>query len=102
MVPKAVLSMQAASVTLGIDPAEMGDGSSSFNQLGGDSLAAIQFAREVDELCGTTLPVSFVLDHSHSIQDIIEKVSSQACMIGPCWSISFSLKGIGKEVCIRI
>ena len=62
------------SLTLGIDPAEMGDGSNSFNQLGGDSLAAIQFAREVDDLCGTHLPVSFVLDHSHSMQDIVAKV----------------------------
>lgn len=53
----------------------MGNGSSSFNQLGGDSLAAIQFAREVDELCGTSLPVSFVLDHSHSMKDIVEKAS---------------------------
>lgn len=52
----------------------MGDCSASFNQLGGDSLAAIQFTREVDELCGTTLPVSFVLDHSHSMKDIVEKV----------------------------
>ena len=71
---------QAASITLGIDPEEMGDSSTSFNQLGGDSLAAIQFAREVDELCGTHLPVSFVLDHSHSMQDIVEKVSRQAHM----------------------
>ena len=54
----------------------MGDSSASFNQLGGDSLAAIQFAREVDELCGTHLPVSFVLDHSHSMQDIVDKVGS--------------------------
>lgn len=61
-------------MTLGIDTGEMGDGSSSFNQLGGDSLAAIQFAREVDNLCGTTLPVSFVLDHSHSMKDIVDKV----------------------------
>ena len=52
----------------------MGDSSASFNQLGGDSLAAIQFAREVDELCGTHPPVSFVLDHSHSMQDIVDKV----------------------------
>ena len=68
------MELQAAALTLGIDTSELGDGSSSFNQLGGDSLAAIQFAREVDELCGTTLPVSFVLDHSHSMKDIVEKV----------------------------
>ena len=88
LVLKLLMSMQAAAVTLGIDPAEMGDGSSSFNQLGGDSLAAIQFAREVDELCGTTLPVSFVLDHSHSMQDIIEKVSCAAprCRSPLCWT----------------
>jgi hypothetical protein len=43
--------------------------------MGGDSLAAIQFAREVDELCGTSLPVSFVLDHSHSMKDIVDKAS---------------------------
>jgi len=68
--------LQAAALTLGIDTEEMGDCSASFNQLGGDSLAAIQFTREVDELCGTTLPVSFVLDHSHSMKDIVEKVDS--------------------------
>ena len=48
----------------------------SFGQLGGDSLAAIQFARYVSELCGINLPVSFVLDHSHSLQAIIDRVSS--------------------------
>jgi len=68
------LPLQAAGLTLGVDTDELGDDSASFNQLGGDSLAAIQFAREVDELCGTTLPVSFVLDHSHSMKDIVEKV----------------------------
>ena len=68
------MRLQAAALTLGIDTEEMGDCSASFNQLGGDSLAAIQFTREVDELCGTTLPVSFVLDHSHSMTDIVEKV----------------------------
>ncbi len=70
----ASVQLQAAALTLGIDTEEMGDCSASFNQLGGDSLAAIQFTREVDELCGTTLPVSFVLDHSHSMKDIVEKV----------------------------
>lgn len=75
--------LQAAALTLGIDTEELGDGSSSFNQLGGDSLAAIQFAREVDNLCGTTLPVSFVLDHSHSMKDIVEKVclGAHLCMV---------------------
>ena len=73
--------LQAAALTLGIDTEELGDGSSSFNQLGGDSLAAIQFAREVDNLCGTTLPVSFVLDHSHSMKDIVEKV----CLDSQSW-----------------
>ena len=96
LVPKDVMSMQAAAVTLGIDPAEMGDGRSSFNQLGGDSLAAIQFAREVDELCGTTLPVSFVLDHSHSMQDIIEKVSCQACMHAS-WALCAGLPSWGQR-----
>ncbi len=71
----SVCKLQAAGLTLGVDTNELGDDSASFNQLGGDSLAAIQFAREVDELCGTTLPVSFVLDHSHSMKDIVEKVS---------------------------
>ena len=75
----ACLQLQAAALTLGIDTTELGDGNSSFNQLGGDSLAAIQFAREVDNLCGTTLPVSFVLDHSHSMKDIIEKVRFCIC-----------------------
>ena len=61
-------------MTLGVEFLEMGAGSSSFTQLGGDSLAAIQFARRVDELCGTHLPVSFVLDHSHTMADVAMKV----------------------------
>ena len=84
--------MQAAALTLGIDSEKMGNGSSSFTQLGGDSLAAIQFAREVDELCGTHLPVSFVLDHSHSMQDIVAKVSSwYACVLHVSWPIGVHL-----------
>ena len=103
LVLKFVMSMQAAAVTLGIDPAEMGDGSSSFNQLGGDSLAAIQFAREVDELCGTTLPVSFVLDHSHSMQDIIEKVSCHSSLHAS-WALCADnlIRGIGEELCANL
>ena len=42
-------------------------------------MAAIQFARHVDELCGTHLPVSFVLDHSHSLQSVVDKVAPQTC-----------------------
>ncbi len=68
---------QALEVTLGLDDADMaGVEGRSFGQLGGDSLAAIQFARYVSELCGVNLPVSFVLDHSHSLQDIINKVTT--------------------------
>ena len=62
-------------VTLGLANEDMTDVSArSFGQLGGDSLAAIQFARHVSELCGVNLPVSFVLDHSHSLQAITEHV----------------------------
>lgn len=70
----SIVHAQAAALTLGVELLEMGDGSSSFTQLGGDSLAAIQFARRVDDLCGTHLPVSFVLDHSHSMADVVKKV----------------------------
>ena len=73
----------------------MGDGSSSFTQLGGDSLAAIQFAREVDDLCGTHLPVSFVLDHSHSMRDVVVKVGPLGvCVIHISWAF-----GIGCTPC---
>ncbi|BDA50881.1 Carboxylic acid reductase [Coccomyxa sp. Obi] len=66
---------QALEVTLGLADEDMVDiGSRSFAQLGGDSLAAIQFARYVGELCGVNLPVSFVLDHSHSLQAIADRV----------------------------
>jgi hypothetical protein len=62
-------------VTLGLDDADMADvDGRSFGQLGGDSLAAIQFARAVSELCGVNLPVSFVLDHSHSLGAITAHV----------------------------
>ncbi len=62
---------------MGLDDSDMaGVEGRSFGQLGGDSLAAIQFARYVSELCGVNLPVSFVLDHSHSLQAIIDRVSS--------------------------
>jgi acyl carrier protein len=66
---------QALEVTLGLTDEDMaGVEARSFGQLGGDSLAAIQFARYVSELCGINMPVSFVLDHSHSLLDIIDKV----------------------------
>ncbi len=68
-----MLPDQAVELTLGVSDADLGDGNASFGQLGGDSLAAIQFAREVSELCGVSLPVSFVLDHSQSLRDIVNK-----------------------------
>ena len=62
-------------VTLGLDEEDVaGTEGRSFAQLGGDSLAAIQFARSVGELCGVNLPVSFVLDHSHSLGAIAAHV----------------------------
>lgn len=67
--------LQALEVTLGLSEEDLADvGTRSFGQLGGDSLAAIQFARYVGELCGVNLPVSFVLDHSHSLQAIEARV----------------------------
>ena len=67
--------MQALEVTLGLAGEDMADISSrSFGQLGGDSLAAIQFARHVSELCGVNLQVPYVLDHSHSLQAIFDHV----------------------------
>ena len=73
---------QAAMLTLGVSETDVGDADASFGQLGGDSLAAIQFAREVSELCGVSLPVSFVLDHSHSLKDITEKARAPAAPAG--------------------
>ena len=62
-------------MTLGLADGDLtGISSRSFSQLGGDSLAAVQFARHVSELCGVNLPVSFVLDHSHSLQAITDHV----------------------------
>lgn len=67
--------MAPRQVTLGLDDADVaGSEGRSFAQLGGDSLAAIQFARSVGELCGVSLPVSFVLDHSHSLGAITSHV----------------------------
>ena len=67
--------LQALEVTLGLADEDMaGISGRSFGQLGGDSLAAIQFARHVSELCGVNLQVPYVLDHSHSLQAIIDHV----------------------------
>ena len=61
-------------LTLGLSEADLAKGDdASFAQLGGDSLAAIQFARAIDDLCGVPLPVSFVLDHSNSLAAITAK-----------------------------
>ena len=73
---KVVDLEQAAEVILGICAADLGDCDTSFVQLGGDSLAAIQFTREVNDACGVDMPVSFVLDHSHTLTAIITKVSA--------------------------
>ena len=65
---------QAVELTLGLSEADLANGDdASFAQLGGDSLAAIQFARAIDDLCGVPLPVSFVLDHSNSLAAITAK-----------------------------
>ena len=58
--------MQAAATVLGLSEGDIGAGG-SFRQLGGDSLASIQFGRLLEELTGAALPVPFILDHSHSM-----------------------------------
>ena len=65
--------MQALEATLGIDNIEEERSQQSFMQLGGDSLAATQFTRQVNDLCGVSIPVSFVLDHSTSLSDVVAK-----------------------------
>ena len=61
-------------MTLGLSEADLeGAGGSSFGALGGDSLAAIQFARAIDDLCGVPLPVSFVLGRTNSLDAITAK-----------------------------
>ncbi len=65
-------------LTLGLSEADLAQGDdASFAQLGGDSLAAIQFARSIDDLCGVPLPVSFVLDHSNSLAGITAKACTR-------------------------
>ena len=73
------MGAQAVELTLGLSEADLANGDdASFAQLGGDSLAAIQFARTIDELCGVPLPVSFVLDHSNSLAAITSKARAAA------------------------
>lgn len=91
-------------MTLGLDDSDMaGVEQRSFGQLGGDSLAAIQFARYVSELSGVNLPVSFVLDHSHSLQAIIDKVTALVrCGLDAAplhLHVSFTEKSLGS--CLR-
>jgi len=76
---------QAVELTLGLSEADLAKGEdASFAQLGGDSLAAIQFARSIDELCGVPLPVSFVLDHSNSLAGITAKARPARGSGRPC------------------
>ena len=71
-------------LTLGLSEADLNSSEhSSFGALGGDSLAAIQFARAIDDLCGVPLPVSFVLDQNNTLSAIIAKASiGYACTDG--------------------
>ena len=76
------MGSQAVELTLGLSEADLASGDdASFAQLGGDSLAAIQFARTIDELCGVPLPVSFVLDHSNSLAAITAKARGSHSVI---------------------
>ena len=80
--------MQALEATLGIDHIEEERSQQSFMQLGGDSLAATQFTRQVNDLCGVSIPVSFVLGHSTSLSDVIAKVclwhAQSSLPVAPC------------------
>ncbi len=74
---------QAVELTLGLSEADLAHSEeASFAQLGGDSLAAIQFARAIDDLCGVPLPVSFVLDHSNTLAAITAKVRTCIALDG--------------------
>ena len=78
-------------LTLGLSESDLvSSDHSSFGALGGDSLAAIQFARAVDDLCGVPLPVSFVLDQNNHLLAIIAKARhGYAC---PARYLSFHLR----------
>ena len=93
---------QALEVTLGTEPANaeegtaeeeeesLGDlGERTWAQLGGDSLAAIQFARRVSEACGVSLPVSYVLDKSRTLGAVAEHVQALVRCV-PCFPALFS------------
>ncbi|BDA45159.1 Carboxylic acid reductase [Coccomyxa sp. Obi] len=70
--------MQALAAAFGASAASGNDadsmGGRNWAQLGGDSMAAVQFARRVSNACGVNLPASFVLDKSHTVDSIIARV----------------------------
>ena len=68
------MNAQAAAAVLGLGEGEVG-WSLSFRQLGGDSLAAARFAQRLEQLTGAAVPVSALLDHSHTLAAVAAQVA---------------------------
>ena len=102
---------QALEVTLGTEPAgveegtaeeeeSLGDlGERSWAALGGDSLAAIQFARRVSEACGVSLPVSYVLDKSRTLDGIASHVQALVRCVCVCHGICHGSPALRRSAC---
>lgn len=71
--PTAVSVCQAAALTLGIASAEVGP-DTSFNQLGGDSLAALSFAMLLEDVFSTPVDVGDVMSPGGTLADLAAQI----------------------------
>jgi fatty acid CoA ligase FadD9 len=72
----ALVVKRALEIALGLRDIDPRTATQSFVRLGGDSLSAVQLGSLIEEACGVSLPVGFLLDPSSSVRAIVERLAA--------------------------
>lgn len=75
--PAAETVARAFAVTLGLTDREVRASERSFQQLGGDSLDAVELVARIQRLCGVAVPVALVLDPTTGVAALMRAVEER-------------------------
>jgi fatty acid CoA ligase FadD9 len=81
---------RAFALTLGLSEREVRETDRSFQNLGGDSLGAVELVARIHDLCGVDLPVGLVLDPTTSVSALMRTVDERLSAQAPTRRITFA------------
>lgn len=96
--PAAEKVARAFAVTLGLTEREVRASERSFQQLGGDSLGAVELVARIQRLCGVDVPVALVLDPTTSVAALMRAVEERLSAAAASPRVTFAdVHGAGAQ-----